>query len=89
MGAEVAFGITIGQLLFGAALVAGSAYSYYSAQKQTSSYDDAADHGLRVNTRSTNEPIKVIYGKMRIGGNDVAYASSGTNGNIFWSVQTL
>jgi hypothetical protein len=86
MGGEiVAFGLTAWQLFAAAVVVASSAYSVYSAAQATESFDDAADGGLRINTRSTNEPLKVIYGQMRVGGNDFVYASSGKNGNIFWA----
>ena len=90
MGGEIiAFGLTAFQLFQVAVVVASAAWSIYSASKETTTGADAADMGLRVNTRSTNEPLKVIYGTMRVGGNDVGFASSGENGIILWVAQTL
>ncbi len=45
--------------------------------------------GIRANARSTTEPIKVLYGRLRIGGNDVYSVVTGTDNNILWIVQTL
>jgi len=49
----------------------------------------AGGAGLRANTRSTQEAIKVIYGTLRVGGNDVYMATSGDDNEIFWIVQAL
>ena len=49
----------------------------------------AGGAGLRMNTRSTQELIKVIYGQLRVGGNDVYVGVSGTDNEVLWIVQTL
>jgi hypothetical protein len=45
--------------------------------------------GLRANTRSTEEPIKIAYGQTKLGGNDVFIGTSGDNNKNLWMVQTL
>lgn len=45
--------------------------------------------GARSNTRSPNEPLKVLYGEFRLGGNDVYINTSGTDNTDLWLVQTL
>jgi len=52
---------------------------------------DASDisRGLRANTRSTEEPLKIIYGETKVGGNDVFIGTSGDNNKYLWIVQTL
>lgn len=45
--------------------------------------------GIQANTRSAKEPIKVLYGQLKIGGNDVYIGTSGANNEILWVVQTL
>jgi hypothetical protein len=68
----------------------GLGLSYLLGGDESSeSSEYASDHGLRVNTRSTSEPIKIIYGKQRVGGNDVFYETSGVENKYLWMVQTL
>lgn len=71
--------------------VASTAYALLSRPDSpgTSDKDIRGDPGLRMNTRDTQEPIKVVYGLHRVGGNDVFFATSGTNNNYLWIVQTL
>lgn len=47
------------------------------------------DGGVKLNTRSTEEPIPVIYGQLKVGGNDVYITATGTNNDILWIVQTI
>jgi len=86
---------------FQIAVVVASAASYYLATRamdQDADSDYAADHGLRsntrstnepLNTRSTNEPLKVLYGLNSIGGNDIYYFGEGSDNEELWLVQTL
>jgi len=50
---------------------------------------DPRDPGLKTNTRSTQELIKVLYGQLKIGGNDVYMAAGGTDNKELWIVQAL
>ena len=73
-------------------VVAIGAYASYKAASSVEaddSYKNAMDEGLRVNTRSTTEPIKVVYGRGRIGGNDIYFKEAGADNKDFWVVQTL
>jgi len=77
---------------FQIAVVVASAASYYLATRamdQDADSDYTADHGLRSNTRSTNEPLKVLYGLNSIGGNDIYYFGEGSDNEELWLVQTL
>lgn len=71
--------------------VASTAYSLLTRPDSpgTSDRDVSGDPGLRVNTRDTQEPVKVVYGLQRVGGNDVYFGTSGTSNNYLWIVQTL
>ncbi len=62
-----------------------------SARSKPSSDPSAMDmaRGLRLNTRSTQEPIKVVYGTMQVGGNDVFIEATGDDNKDLWVVQTL
>ncbi|MEW6670235.1 MAG: phage tail protein [Thermodesulfobacteriota bacterium] len=50
---------------------------------------DEGREGLKLNTRSTQEPVKVVYGRQKVGGNDVFIALSGTGNEYLFIVQTL
>jgi len=96
MGAPVvAWWAVYGTYVYLAAVVVASAASYYLSQKALGAIDPkssseyAADHGLRTNTRSTNEPLKVAYGLNRIGGNDIYYFGEGSDNEELWLVTTL
>ena len=56
---------------------ASTAYTLLKGKPKTKSMADAFDGGLRANTRSTQEPLKIVYGKMRVGGNDVYMTTTG------------
>jgi hypothetical protein len=58
-------------------------------QAQRMRREEAPDLGLGVNSRSTEEVVRVIYGQMKVGGNDVYIGSSGDNNKNLWIVQTL
>jgi hypothetical protein len=45
--------------------------------------------GLRINSRSTMESVKVVYGTLRVGGNDVYIKTTGEDNKFLWVVQTL
>jgi hypothetical protein len=84
-----------------AAVIAAALGQYYLAgmfvaaaiQASRARRDDAEvlDFGrkLALNTRSTQEPVRLIYGKLKVGGNDVFISTAGTNNEDLWIVQTL
>lgn len=45
--------------------------------------------GLRANTRDPSVKLPIVYGRIRIGGNDVFIEAAGTNNQDLWIVQTL
>lgn len=45
--------------------------------------------GIKANTRSTQESVKIIYGKQRVGGNDVYGTTLGQFNKYLYLVQTL
>jgi hypothetical protein len=65
-----------------------------SSMSKKSSYDPETSaavtaQGIKANTRSTNEPLPVVYGKMKIGGNIVFMEAVGTSNDDLWIVQNL
>jgi hypothetical protein len=52
---------------------------------------DEEDYGtkIRLNTRSTEETIPVVYGQVKVGGNDVFIEPAGAHNVNLWIVQTL
>lgn len=69
--------------------VLSTAYSYATRPNKPPEPKKPGDPGIRLNTRSTQEPIKVVYGVQKVGGNDV-FMSLGAGGyNTLWIVQTL
>lgn len=69
--------------------VASTMYSLANRPDDPMPPPEPGDPGLKVNTRSTQEFIKIVYGLQKVGGNDVYMATTGTNNNILWMVQTL
>lgn len=62
-----------------------------SAQKRAKLQAETAAElarGLKINTRSTTAPLRVLYGENRVGGNEVYFAVSGTDNEILWVVDT-
>jgi len=45
--------------------------------------------GIKLNSLSTDAPLKVIYGQLRVGGNDVYRNVTGDDNKELWVVQTL
>jgi hypothetical protein len=91
MGAEVGVATLIYYAITIIIVAAGS-YAAYKAASGAGDEQQArldVDKGIRFNTRSTTEPVKVVYGKARIGGNDVYYYLEGVNSEVIWVVQTL
>jgi len=80
---------------FGASLLqSSSSSSISSSMSKKSSYDPETSaavtaQGIKANTRSTNEPLPVVYGKMKIGGNIVFMEAVGTSNDDLWIVQNL
>jgi len=50
--------------------------------------EEAADPGIKANTRSTKEPLAILYGQLTIGGNDVFMGTS-NDGLVLWIVQSI
>lgn len=46
-------------------------------------------YGRKINSCSTQEKLKVVYGLVKVGGNDVFRSTTGTDGRYLWIVQTL
>lgn len=46
------------------------------------------NRGLKFNARSTNAPLRVLYGRHRVGSNEIYFAVSGTNNEILWIVDS-
>lgn len=46
-------------------------------------------NGIKRTTRSTTEPLPVVYGEKLVGGNDVFIEATGTDNKDLWIVQTL
>jgi len=76
-----------------AAVVASAALSIYTANKAKGMSSDptfSREAGLKVNTRSTQAILPVIYGgPMKIGGNDVFIAVPPSDDTYLWIVMTL
>lgn len=80
VGTWIAIGLTVGSL----------AYSYLTRPDEPTIPQLArAEAGLRLNTRSTQEIVRVVYGTMRVGGNDVFIGATGADQRYLWVVQTL
>jgi hypothetical protein len=54
-----------------------------------SSLDDAQGKNVRANTKSTQEPVKVVYGTRLVGGNDVFMETTGIANKTLWVVQSI
>jgi len=50
---------------------------------------DDLDIGRQINTRSTKEPLKVVYGLQKVGGNDVFMETRGDYHRDLYIIQTL
>jgi len=91
MGLVAAAGWTLGEFLAAAFTVGSFAYTIGSAiqARDPTSGRASQDPGVKTNTRSTKEPLRVLYGTLRVGGNDVYMGTSGSSNNILWVVQSL
>ena len=47
------------------------------------------NEGIQINTCSTQERLKVVYGTVKVGGNDVFRSTTGDDQRYMWVVQTL
>lgn len=64
-------------------------WMYYNMPEIPDAPAAEADKGIQLNTRSTQEPLKVVYGLQRVGGNDVYIATMGSKNKYLYIVQTL
>lgn len=74
-----------------AVVVAFVGFMQQVTQRKPSSPQGLKDfnEGVQANTCSTQERIKVVYGKAKIGGNDIFRSTTGSDGRYLWIVQTL
>jgi hypothetical protein len=80
--------IGVPMMMAGAGMVLSGAMQATSVGK-TDPEAKSLDPGSKMNTRTTNAAIRVVYGTCRVAGNDVYIATSGTNSVYMWIVQTL
>ena len=71
--------------------IASTAITIIKSLKRTKSrpIEDEKDPGYKLNTRSTQEPVRIVYGTQKVGGNDVFTSTAGDNSEYLWVVQTL
>jgi len=84
-------GVETGTILVGLLISAGLAVVGRILNNLTEQDFDDTDigKGLRTNTRSTEEPIRIVYGTIKIGGNDIFIGTSGYKNKYLWIIQTL
>jgi len=71
-------------------LAAASAYALANAgDEDNDTNSDLARSGNKVNTRATQESIRIVYGQTRVGGNDVYIGVAGSSNDDLWMVQSL
>lgn len=75
--------ITAGLILIGVSIGA----RYFAKSEKVD--ENEFERGIRTNTRSVDEALKIIYGETKLGGNDVFITTSGNNNKNLWIVQTL
>lgn len=72
--------------------IASYAYSYFTqddSKPHMPDMPDTEDPGFKVNTRSTQEAIKIIYGQQVIGPNSVYVYTSGNSNKYLYMVDVL
>lgn len=77
--------ILISFVLFGASMVATR---LLTDEPEIGSFE-FEESGVKVNTVDTQEFIPVVYGKAKVGGNDIYRGISGTDNKDIWFAQTL
>lgn len=82
---SVAVGIAMGFVSLAGTMVSQS----MSDQPDLGSFDNLTGGGVRANTVSTAERLRVVYGQYLVGGNDVYRESTGEDNKDFWAVQVL
>jgi len=76
-------------ILIGTSLLAGGVNAILQEDMDMSPLSDAAKRGLQINTRSTQEYVRVVYGTQKIGGNDVYVNTRGHDNHHMYVVQGL
>ena len=76
-------GLVTGGVAWGLALGIGLAMGGVSAAMGSMNEEDGlgsaqVDGGIKLNTRSVEEAIPIIYGELKVGGNDVYIATTGS-----------
>jgi hypothetical protein len=70
--------------------VASMAYSYLKRPGEPPKPDlSRMGAGMKVNSRSTQEPIRVVYGTQKVGGNIVYQETNGEDNNYFYMILCL
>ncbi len=90
MGVEIGVGWYIASVI-----VMGAVSAYLSKKQMDALQDSLSDTGessgtqIKSNTRGTDAPLKVIYGTMRVGGNNVYVSTLGNKDKQLYYVHTL
>ena len=65
------------------------AIAYLTRPDENFPEDPAYGQKVRGNTRSTQEPVRIIYGQQYVGGNDVFMESAGDDNKDMWIVHSI
>jgi hypothetical protein len=76
-------GITVGGMIKTVLIVAAIGSSIWSAIKKPSSQNSIENNGMLINTKSSSEPVKIIYGQVKVGGNWDFYEPTRENNEYF------
>lgn len=90
--AAVAYEVgTLWTIVIVAAASVAAGYLQQAMQKSPEelAFDTSATGGLRFNTRSTQELVRIVYGEQRVGGNDAFIETVGEDLKDLWVVQCL
>lgn len=74
---------------YGVSLIAAGGSLLAAGAQDTDTKQKDRNYGIRANTRTTDAPYPVVYGKRLIGSNDVYIASTGTENKYLWIVSNL
>jgi len=91
IAAASTFAITPTMVLMGVSIGVSLVYSQIQKKQMEDLLNRAGSSGTEVkaNTRSNEEILPIVYGKARIGGNDVFIETKGNNNKYMWVVQNL
>lgn len=74
-----------------AKLIVSALLAYFSQKMMTTDLPSDVESGIEIkgNTRSTKKPVRLVYGKRRVGGNDVFIQTTDAKNSNLWIIQTL